>query len=72
MIVYLDGQEVVRNNVAADAKEAYDLFASEIVSGEAETKLNSFPFTFKLPAGEHVVGRFGPQSSGRQFRSEDC
>jgi hypothetical protein len=55
IIVYLDGQEVLRNNLAADAKAAHDLFATEIVAGEAETQVNSFPCTHKLPAGEHIL-----------------
>jgi hypothetical protein len=55
IIVYLDGKEVLRNNLPADAKEAHDLFANEIVAGEDETTVNSFPFTLKLPAGEHIL-----------------
>jgi hypothetical protein len=55
IIVYLDGHEVLRNNMPAEAKEAHGLFASETVGGEEETKVNSFPLKGSLPAGDHIL-----------------
>lgn len=61
IIVYLDGKEVVRDNIAKEllgfrtAKEKYDLFAQQTIAGDQETKVNSYPVRIKLPAGEHVL-----------------
>lgn len=54
-IAYIDGDEVVRDNVDKDADEAYDLFANSTISGDGEKKLNSFSFDYDLDAGEHVL-----------------
>jgi len=54
-IAYIDGDEVVRDNIDKDADEAYDLFADSTISGDDEKKLNSFTFDYNLDAGEHVL-----------------
>lgn len=55
IIVYLDGKEVLRDNVEKNAKDAYSLFAEQTIANENETKLNEFPLKVKLPAGEHIL-----------------
>ncbi|MCA9148377.1 MAG: hypothetical protein KDA92_03710 [Planctomycetales bacterium] len=55
IIVYIDGKEVLRNNVEKDKADAYDLFANVTVGGTEETKVNTFKLDTKLPAGEHVI-----------------
>ena len=61
IIVYLNGKEVVRDNIAKElfgfraAKEKYDLFAQQTIAGDQETTVNSYPIRVKLPAGEHVL-----------------
>lgn len=54
IIVYLDGEEVGRDNVG-NAEEAHDLFAKDVISGSQETKVNRFELTGRLPPGEHVL-----------------
>jgi hypothetical protein len=55
IIVYLDGREVIRNNVD-EGPEAYDLPATRTVSETMETTLYRFPLgDLVLPAGEHVL-----------------
>jgi hypothetical protein len=55
IIVYIDGKEVMRDNVPADAKEAFDLFATQAYGGDDETEVHSFPLDLKLPAGDHIL-----------------
>jgi hypothetical protein len=61
IIVYLDGKEVLRDNIArgllglGQGKEAYGLMAQDTVAGEDETKVNSYPLRVRLPAGEHIL-----------------
>jgi hypothetical protein len=61
IIVYLDGKEVLRDNIArgllglGQVKEAYRLMAQNTVAGEDETKVNSHPLRVRLPAGEHIL-----------------
>lgn len=55
IIVYIDGKEVVRDNLEKGKKDAYDLFATSTVSGAGETTVNVFPFRLKLPKGDHVL-----------------
>ncbi len=52
IIVYIDGQEVLRDNVP-EGENAYDLFATATV--EEEAKLNTFPLKIELPAGDHIL-----------------
>jgi hypothetical protein len=54
IIVYLDGKEVLRDNVAGGS-EAYDLFASQIVDADEEKEVKEFRLKEKLPAGEHIL-----------------
>ena len=54
VIVYLDGKEVLRDNVQK-GDEAYDLFADEVTAGESETQVNRKRIKVKLAAGEHVL-----------------
>jgi hypothetical protein len=55
VIVYLDGREVLRNNVDGERDE-YDLLASDTVSGEDEIRVNRFQLTgVVLEPGEHVI-----------------
>lgn len=54
IIVYLDGREVGRDNVG-DGKEAYGLFAENVISGTAERRVNRYFLTGSLEAGEHVL-----------------
>lgn len=54
VIVYLDGKEVARDNVAEGA-EAYDLMAVKTVSGEAEKTPVELKLSGELAAGEHVL-----------------
>lgn len=54
VIVYLDGKEVGRDNVGSE-KEAYDLFAEEVVSKEQETEVRRLQLSGSLPPGEHVL-----------------
>ena len=54
IIVYLDGKEVVRDNVGK-GKEAYDLFAVRTISGSFETKVNSYSLKDGLSAGDHIL-----------------
>jgi hypothetical protein len=57
IIVYLDGKEVLRNNLEAGAKEAYDMFATDTVSGDGETTVETLPLPqeVKLGVGEHIL-----------------
>ena len=55
IIVYLDGQEVLRDNIAKDAKQGHAVFATATVSEEAETQISTFPLKVTLPAGEHIL-----------------
>lgn len=55
IIIYLDGKEVGRDNVAEDAKEAYDTFANKTVSADDETKVFEFKLKGELGAGDHVL-----------------
>jgi hypothetical protein len=61
VIVYLDGAEVMRDNIQrgrfgiGKGKEAYDLFARQTISGEQETAVNSYPLNLELSAGEHIL-----------------
>ncbi|MBM4155066.1 MAG: hypothetical protein FJ221_08555 [Lentisphaerae bacterium] len=54
VIVYLDGREAGRDNMA-DGPEAYALVASAIVSGEDERTPVEVRLSGELPAGEHVL-----------------
>ena len=57
IIVYLDGKEVVRDNIDTDEEEAHDLFALETTSGAEETEVKEYVLKpeVKLAAGEHVL-----------------
>ncbi|MCA9216628.1 MAG: hypothetical protein KDB27_26340 [Planctomycetales bacterium] len=55
IIVYIDGEEVLRDNVKKDEKDRYDLFAENTTSGSAETKVNKYAIKKKLAPGEHVM-----------------
>lgn len=57
VIVYINGQEVLRTNVPESAKEGYYLMASQSVSNEDETLLvaKEFELAKALPPGEHVI-----------------
>jgi serine/threonine protein kinase len=55
IIVYIDGREVIRNNVG-EGPVAYDLPATWAVSDLEETTVFRFPLKdFVLPAGDHVL-----------------
>jgi hypothetical protein len=54
IIVYLDGKEVVRDNMPR-GRDKYDMVAEEIISGEGETMVHSFPISEKLAAGDHIL-----------------
>ena len=55
IIVYLDGKEVVRDNMA-EGDEAYHLPALQTTADDAETAIFRFPLDdFTLPPGEHVL-----------------
>jgi hypothetical protein len=55
IIVYLDGEEVVRNNMR-EGEEAYNLPAQRAVSNSDETAICRIPLKHViLPAGEHVL-----------------
>lgn len=69
IIVYIDGEEVVRDNLPK-GEDKFDLYASETISSQGETKVNKFPVRKKLKAGEHVLAislhnREGPSSDLR-------
>jgi hypothetical protein len=61
IIVYLDGKEVLRDNIArgllglGQSRDSYNLMAQDTIAAEAETTVNSYPLKVKLPAGEHVL-----------------
>lgn len=61
IIVYLDGKEVLRDNITrgllglGQSKAAYSLMAQDTIAAEDETKVNSYPLPVKLPAGEHIL-----------------
>lgn len=55
IIVYLDGKEVVRDNVDAEKKDTFELDANTTVGGDDEKRLNTFPLKTKLLAGEHIL-----------------
>ena len=54
VIVYLDGKEVGRNNMA-NQQESYRLFANDAVHHEGETELIQFDLTGTLDPGQHVL-----------------
>jgi tetratricopeptide (TPR) repeat protein len=54
VIVYLDGQEVGRNNVG-DQKESYDLLAPLEVGGAQESWVGFYQLSGTLQPGEHVL-----------------
>ncbi|MFC1758092.1 hypothetical protein ACFL2H_04900 [Planctomycetota bacterium] len=54
IIVYIDGEEVLRDNLPK-GEDKIDLYASETISSDGETKVNKFPVRKKLKAGEHVL-----------------
>ncbi len=55
IIVYIDGREVIRNNVS-DGPPSWRLPAQWTVSGVEESTVFRFPLgDFVLPAGEHVL-----------------
>ena len=54
VIVYLDGKEVVRDNVL-DGPEAYDLWADEVVSSKAEVEVEQSNLGVSLEPGKHVL-----------------
>ena len=54
MIVYLNGEEVLRENVG-DGDEAHDLFAEQTIAGDDETEVKTFPLEDVLPLGEHLL-----------------
>ncbi len=54
IIIYLDGKEVVRDNMPR-GRNNYDLYAEETISAEGETMVHSFPIAEKLSAGDHIL-----------------
>lgn len=54
VIVYLDGKEAGRDNMA-DGAESYGLAAASVVSGEAERTAVEVKLSGELAAGEHVL-----------------
>lgn len=54
VIVYLDGEEILRDHMPEDP-EAYDLLAKDVVSGTGETYLQTFRLEHALDPGEHVL-----------------
>ena len=54
VIVYLDGKEVIRDNVPK-GKDKYALFAETTVASQNEVKVNRMPFKHKLEPGEHTL-----------------
>ena len=52
VIVYLDGAELLRDNIAPRQPEAYDLFAERSVT---EGELKVFPLAEGLEPGDHVL-----------------
>jgi len=54
VVVYLDGQEVGRDNVG-DGAEAYGLHAEQIISGDDEVRVIRLRLAGTLPAGDHVL-----------------
>ena len=54
VIVYLDGNEVVRNNVGA-GEDAFDLLASRTVNRGQETWVGFYQLHGSLELGEHVL-----------------
>ena len=54
IIAYIDGKEVVRDNVN-EGPAAHDLFADHSISGDAETVLHRFPFAAIIHPGKHVL-----------------
>jgi hypothetical protein len=55
VIVYLDGAEVLRDNVPVGKPEAYGLLATETISGERERELHGFRLDGAIEPGEHVL-----------------
>ena len=54
IIVYLDGEEVGRDNVG-NGQEAYDLFAQETVHRDEETTVRQLELRASLAPGDHVL-----------------
>ena len=54
IIVYLDGKEVIRDNVD-EGPDAYRLHATNAAADAGETRLRRFPIDHTLSAGEHVI-----------------
>lgn len=52
ILVYLDGKEVLRDNLP-DGPDSYDMFAKSTINEEA--KLETFPLKVELPAGDHLL-----------------
>jgi hypothetical protein len=55
LIVYLDGKEVGRDNVDAEAEDAYALKAERTIGGEAERTVVTIPLEGPVAAGEHLL-----------------
>ncbi len=54
IVVYLDGQEIARDNVGLN-DDSYELMAFTTTSGEEETKLREYKLKGPLPAGKHIL-----------------
>lgn len=54
IIVYLDGVEVLRDNVS-NAPEAYHLFAESTTSGSDEIMVHAYDLSTTLEPGDHVL-----------------
>lgn len=55
VIVYLDGMEVGRFNVAAEANDRFGIRASRLVSNSEERHFRVIPLSGSLQRGEHVL-----------------
>ena len=55
IIVYLDGEELLRDGVQDAVPDSYQLLASQTISGSAKYRAIRHRITRLLPAGEHVL-----------------
>lgn len=54
IIVYLDGKEVLRDNMKP-GPEAYLLLANQTTGGQQETMVREFPIAGEIGSGEHIL-----------------
>ncbi|HUF61491.1 MAG TPA: DUF4190 domain-containing protein [Verrucomicrobiales bacterium] len=71
VIVYLDGEEVLRSNVSPGEIESYHLAAETVIGNEAEVTALELPIHRPVSPGEHVLAislhNAGPDSSDLRF-----